>query len=207
MKLYSAPGTCATAIHIALEWIGKPYTVEHLSLKAMKDPEYLQLNPSGVVPTLVSENNIYTEASAILLQLTDLYPDAQLGPQVGEKGRAAFYRWLIYMGGTLHPYFWPHFVPFRFTTDPKGHDNVREASHLLLDAALTQINEHLSKNTFMMGDTKTVADAYIYAMASWGYGLPKPTSEYPYLHQLIQKMALDPGVQAVHIAQGTLPKV
>ena len=25
MKLYSAPGTCATAMHIALEWIGKPY--------------------------------------------------------------------------------------------------------------------------------------------------------------------------------------
>lgn len=29
MKLYSAPDTCATAMHIVLEWIGRPYDVEH----------------------------------------------------------------------------------------------------------------------------------------------------------------------------------
>jgi hypothetical protein len=28
MKLYSAHGTCATAMHISLEWIGEPYEVK-----------------------------------------------------------------------------------------------------------------------------------------------------------------------------------
>ena len=33
MKLYSGPGTCATAMHSVLEWIGQPCEVEHLDLK------------------------------------------------------------------------------------------------------------------------------------------------------------------------------
>ena len=53
MKLYSASGTCATAMHIALEWIGKPYEVENLDFAARKSAEYMKINPSGVVPTLV----------------------------------------------------------------------------------------------------------------------------------------------------------
>ena len=44
MKLYSAPGTCATAMHIALEWIGNPFEVEHLDFAGMKSPEYLKRN-------------------------------------------------------------------------------------------------------------------------------------------------------------------
>jgi len=207
MKLYSAPGTCATAIHIALEWIGQPYEVQHLSLKEMKTPEYMKLNPSGVVPTLVRNDTPLTEASAILLHLTDNFPEAKLGPLLGEEGRDAFYRWIIYMGGTLHPYFWPHFVPFRFTTDKEGHEGVKAASHILLDKAFTNINNHLADKPYMMGEQKTVADAYLYPMASWGYGLPKPTSEYPHIHDLIKRMAEDPAVKLVHEAQGTKPKV
>lgn len=205
MKLYSAPGTCATAIHIALEWIGKPYEVEHLDMKQMKKPDYLKLNPSGVVPTLVIDDQPYLEASAILLHLTDTNPDVNLGPQVGEAGRAEFYRWLIYTGGTLHPYFWPHFVPFRFTTDSDGHDAVRSAAHKLIDKSFTIIDEHLSDRPYMMGEKKTVADAYLYPMASWGYALPKPTSEYPNIHDLITRMADDPAIQNVHDAQGSKP--
>lgn len=207
MKLYSAPGTCATAIHIALEWLGKPYDVEHLDMKQMKEPAYLKLNPSGVVPTLVVNDIPQLEASAILLQLTDSNPQANLGPQAGEEGRAEFYRWLTYIGGTLHPYYWPHFVPFRFTTDSKGHDAVRSAAHALIDKSLTIIDEHLSDRPFMMGEHKTVVDAYLYPMASWGYGLPKPTSQYPNIDALVRHMVDDPAVQKVHRDQGTEPKV
>ena len=28
MKLYSMSGTCAVSVHIVLEWIGEPFTVE-----------------------------------------------------------------------------------------------------------------------------------------------------------------------------------
>ncbi|MCL9783022.1 glutathione S-transferase family protein [Vibrio sp. S4M6] len=207
MKLYSAPGTCATAIHIALEWIGKPYEVEHLSMKQMKEPEYLKLNPSGVVPTFVNNEIPYTEAAAILFHLTDAFPEAELGPAVGGENRAEFYRWISFLSGTLHPYYWLHFVPSRFTTDEEGTEAVQEASHVMIDKALTQIDNHLANRPYMLGEKKSVVDALLYPMASWGYGLPKPTSEYPNIHDLVKRLASEEAVTNVHRSQGTHPKV
>ena len=38
MKLYYAPGTCAVACWIALEWAGADYEVEKLSLIHISEP-------------------------------------------------------------------------------------------------------------------------------------------------------------------------
>lgn len=207
MKLYSAPGTCATAMHIVLEWIGEPYEVEHIDFQTMKSPEYLKLNPSGVVPTLIDGDMALPEGMAILLHLVDQFPEADLGPAPGTAGRNDLHRWLVYLSGTLHPYFWPYFMPMRFTTDGEGHAQVKEASQILVAKALAQIEEHLESKEWMLGDKKSVVDAFLYPMASWAYGFEKPTSEYPNIHRIITKLAADPAVQTVHQAQGTSPKV
>ncbi|KZK88732.1 Glutathione S-transferase GST-4.5 [Pseudovibrio sp. W64] len=207
MKLYSAPGTCATAMHIALEWIGKPYEVEHVDFPTMKSEEYLKLNPSGVVPTLVDGDLTLPEGMAILLHLVDQNPQANIGPAAGTADRVHLHRWLAYLSGTLHPYFWPVFMPMRFTTDANGYDDVKAAAKQLVDKALTQIDQHLEGRDWMVGETKSVADAFLYAMASWAYGFEKPTSEYKNIDALVRKLAADPAVQQVHAAQGTSPKV
>ena len=53
MKLYSKPGACSTADHIALQWTGQPFEVELLTPQSMKEPAFLQVNPTGSVPALV----------------------------------------------------------------------------------------------------------------------------------------------------------
>ena len=207
MKLYSAPGTCATAMHIVLEWIGQPYEVEHLDLKGMKSPEYMRLNPSGVVPTLVDGDLVLPEGMAILLYLVDKYPEIDLGPVADTADRVQLHRWLVYLSGTLHPYFWPYFMPMRFTADKHGHAAVKEASQLLVDKALTLIDRHLTGKMWMVGETRSVADAFLYPMANWAYGFPKSTAEYGNIDRLVHKLAADPAVLRVHAAQGTGPKV
>jgi glutathione S-transferase len=165
-------------MHIALEWIGKPFDVENLDFAGMKSPEYLKINSSGVVPTLVDGDLALPEGMAILLYLVDQNPDANIGPAHGTTDRIELYKWLVYISGTLHPYFWPYFVPQRFTTDPDGHDAVKAASQLLVDKALIQIDAHLEGREWMVGDSKSVADAFLYPMANWAYGFDKSTSEY-----------------------------
>ena len=49
MKLYYAPGTCAVACWIALEWAGADYEVEKVQLGT---DEYRKINPLGAVPAL-----------------------------------------------------------------------------------------------------------------------------------------------------------
>ena len=194
-------------MHIALEWIGKPYEVEHLVFAGMKSPEYLKLNPSGVVPTLVDGDMALPEGMAILLHLVDQNPDANIGPAFGSEDRTELHRWLVYLSGTLHPYFWPFFMPMRFTTDESGYDAVKEASQILVDKALTQIDEHLEGREWMVGESRSVADAFLYPMAGWAYGFAKSTAEYPNIDRIIRKLAADPAVLKVHAAQGTSPKV
>ncbi|MEX3008536.1 glutathione binding-like protein [Hoeflea sp. TYP-13] len=97
-------------------------------------------------------------------------------------------------------------MPMRFTTDENGYESVKDASHILVGKAFTIINDHLEGREWLVGDERSVADAFLYAMASWGYGLAKPTSEYRNIHALMQRMAADPAVLKVHAAQGTSPK-
>ena len=206
MKLYSAPGTCGTAMHIVLEWIGKPYEVEHLDFAGMKSPEYLKLNPAGVVPTLVDDAPL-SEGLAILLKLVDENPEADLGPQVGEAERDQLYRWLAFLSATLHPFFWPYFMPSRYHADDDQAGAIREAAQVRVGVALDVIEANLDGKTWMLGDKKSVVDAFLYPMASWAYGFDKPTSDYPNIHRVIRQLAADPAVQKVHEAQGTTSKV
>ncbi len=207
MKLYSAPGTCATAMHIAMNWIGKPFTIEQPDFAAMKSPEYLKINSSGVVPTLVDDDLILPEGMAILLYLVDQNPDANIGPAFGTANRIELHKWLVYISGTLHPYFWRYFMPMRFTTDENGHDAVKAAAQLLVDKALTKIDQHLEGRDWMVGDRKSVADAFLYPMANWAYGFDNPRSEYKNIDRIVRKLAADPAVLNVHENQRNLPKV
>ena len=79
LKLYTAPGTCALATHIALAEAGAPYTVERLDFKnnQQNSPEYLKINPKGRVPTLVTEHGVLTETPAMLAYVAQTYPQAR----------------------------------------------------------------------------------------------------------------------------------
>ena len=77
IKLFYAPGTCALAPHIVLEWIGEPYDLRKVK---QSDPEYLKLNPLGQVPAMIDgESGVMNQASAILKYLARKYPEAKLG--------------------------------------------------------------------------------------------------------------------------------
>ena len=206
MKLYSAPGTCGTAVHVILEWIGMPYEVEHLDFAGMKSPEYLKLNPAGVVPTLVDDGPL-SEGVAIILKLVDDYPGAGIGPAVGEDGREDLYRWISFLSATLHPFYFPYFMPQRYHADKTQFGAIKDAAQFRVASALDIIEAHLDGKTWMLGDKKSVVDAFLYPMANWAYGFDKPTSAYPNIDRVVRQLADDPAVQKVHLAQGTSPKV
>ena len=206
MKLYSAPGTCGTAVHVILEWIGRPFDVEHLNFASMKSPDYLKLNPAGVVPTLVDDGPL-SEGVAIILKLVDDYPDAGIGPAIGEDGREQLYRWLSFLSATLHPFFFPYFMPQRYHADKAQFGAVKDAAQIRVDSAFAIIEAHLEGKTWMLGDKKSVVDAFLYPMANWAYGFEKSTSTYPNIDRVVRQLAADPAVQRVHRAQGTEPKV
>lgn len=65
-------------------------------------PEYLRINPNGVVPTLVHDGRAILESSVICQYLDEEFPEPPLLP-ADAHGRARARAWLKYFDDVVHP--------------------------------------------------------------------------------------------------------
>ena len=83
--LYNAAhSTCSQKVRICLAEKNLPFEDIKLDLGRAKDhlkPEYLKINPNGVVPTLVDDGNIIIDSSVICEYLDEKYPAIRLTPR------------------------------------------------------------------------------------------------------------------------------
>ena len=66
--LYWSPGTASLCVHWMLIELGEPHELVKVDIEAgeHRKPEYLKLNPGGVIPTLVVEGKPLGEAGQFL---------------------------------------------------------------------------------------------------------------------------------------------
>jgi glutathione S-transferase len=95
--------TCAQKARVCLAEKGLDWESRHLDLRAgdQQEPEYLKLNPKGVVPTLIDGDNVVRESNVILEYLDDEYPDPALRPATS-MGRARMRLWIKRLDEGLH---------------------------------------------------------------------------------------------------------
>lgn len=94
--LYNAPqSTCSQKVRICLWEKDLPFTEKKLDLFKgdQLTPEYKKLNPNGVVPTLINDDEIIIDSSVIIEYLDELYPQVRLSPET-PAGRAHMREWL-----------------------------------------------------------------------------------------------------------------
>lgn len=74
--------TCSQKVRITLAEKGLAWTSHHLDLRKSEQhrPEYLMLNPNGVVPTLIVDGVPIIESSVIIQYLDELVPQPPLRP-------------------------------------------------------------------------------------------------------------------------------
>jgi glutathione S-transferase len=82
-----------------LQWTS--HRVELLEFEHLR-PEYLRLNPNGVVPTLRHDGCVVLESSVICQYLDETFPQPPLLPPEA-YGRARARAWLKYFYDVLHP--------------------------------------------------------------------------------------------------------
>ncbi len=202
MKLFYAPGTCALAPHIALEWTGKPYETE---LAELGSEAFLKINPLGMVPALIDGNSrVMTQADAILKYIDVKFPEADLGVHGGAFEHFEMDEVLAFLTGDFHPAFWPFFVPERFTTstDETDVNAVREASFARIDRVMSHLDSLLDGSVHVVGGKRTIADPYAFAMTRWTANAPKSWRDYPSVKRFMETMLADPGVLTAMKAQG-----
>ena len=100
---HGVTSTCSKRVRITLAEKNVEWESVHLNLARRDnlDPEYLKLNPNGVVPTLVHDGNILYESNFIIEYLDDIFPDPPLRP-ADPYERARMRIWMDRIEHVLH---------------------------------------------------------------------------------------------------------
>jgi glutathione S-transferase len=201
MKLYYMPGACPLAAHIVLEWIGAPFEIVEVKRDALKSPEYLRLNPAGVVPTLVVDDLVITENVAILLYLAETHPAAQLAGD-SPRTRARVNHWLGFLNSDVHQSFKPLFSPERYVRDAAQHADLAMHTKEKLRGLFALADAGLSNCEWLGGSRRCIADPYLYVLLRWARAKAIDLGGMDNLQHFFQRMHADPGVQAAEKAEG-----
>jgi glutathione S-transferase len=95
--------TCSKRVRITLAEKGVKWESRHLVLARRENLEkwYLELNPNGVVPTLVHDGRVLIESVFIIQYLDEVFPDSPLTP-ADPYGRAQMRIWMDRIEHVLH---------------------------------------------------------------------------------------------------------
>ena len=199
MRFYYAPLSCALATHIVLEHIGADYEAERLNLREndQNAPAYLAINPKGRVPALVTEQGILTETPALLLYLAQTYPDAKMAPLDDAFALAQMQSINSWFCSTVHVHHahgargrrWSDDLDAQKTMKAKVAQNMTDCAEL--------IEREILRGPWVMGAQFTVADAYLFTMASWMKGDGVDMARFPKLTDHYARMLEIPAVKKV----------
>jgi glutathione S-transferase len=155
ITLYHAPNSRSSRFVWLLEELGQPYATKIVSIrrgdgKREQDPTYRKIQPHGKVPAIDHNGSIVFESSAIALYLADAFPEAKLGPKIGEPTRGAFVTWLAYYSGVMEPAFVTRSLGFSTTNSSTGWAPTEEI--------LAYVTAQLRRGPYILGDAFSAAD-------------------------------------------------
>ncbi|MDQ3286780.1 MAG: glutathione S-transferase family protein [Pseudomonadota bacterium] len=202
--LHYAPGAASLAVHWLLIELGIPHELRPVNLSAgeQKRPEYLALNPAGVVPTLVIDGEPLAEVGALLMTLADEHATAGLAPPPGDPQRAAYYQWIVHLANAVQPLFRLWWYPHEAAGESNA-DVVQAHVAPRIEAAWERIDAHLgSSGPYLLGERLSAADFHLAMLMRWSRNMPRPAHEWPHLGELARRMKARPSFHALYEREG-----
>jgi glutathione S-transferase len=167
-----------------------------------KSPEYLKLNPNGLVPTLVVDGDPYYECAALAMLLAERHSGAALAPPAGDPRRALYLQWMLHLATTVQPAFRIWFFP-QEGAGPEHVDAAREAARGRIEAAWDRLDAHLAaRGPYVLGERPSVADFYATMLARWSRNMPRPATGWPAIGGLVARMKARPSFAALYAREG-----
>lgn len=164
LTLFHAPGSRATRVRMLIEelGVGDRVTQREVSIPRQdgsggRDPS--NPHPEGKVPALDHDGVVVTETGAVMLMLTDMFPEGGMGPVAGDADRGAYLTWLFWYGSVM---------------EPVMIHQVAGLSHPWLTATFRRMKEMearvsaaLAKGPWLLGERFSAADILIQSPWHW----------------------------------------
>ncbi len=199
MKLYFATGSCGLAPQIALREAEQAFDLIKVDFKTKTTVEgdYFEVTPKGFVPALkLDDGAVITEGAVVLQWIADHNPERKLMPAPGLPERYRALEWLNYIATDMHKGYATLFSPFL--------DEASKARFIdgNLSTRFAYLDEHLSRNDYLLGADFSVADAYLFNILTWSSRVNVDLSAYASIQRFMARMGQRPSVQASLEAEG-----
>lgn len=206
---YGVPHGCSFGSIVALEWSNLPYRLARIDMLS-KPAGYDRLYSSTKTPALLMEDGeVLGESLAILQHIAA----RDLGRGIGftQRGRDfdRLNEALAFLHTEVHGAFGLVWSTFKIAGDDRLKDMLRSRGRNAVAHVLGNLDARLSNRDWLVGDHKTVADAYLAGIARWAENLELfvLARDYPHLNRFMEKLGQDPAVIFAHAVEEEEPAV
>ena len=199
LKLFYAPGACSLASHIALEEAGADYEARRVDFSTAEQtkPDYLAVNPKGRVPALLTDRGVITETPAILTYIAETNPAANLAPRGDAFAFAQLQSFMNYLCSTVHVAHAHGRRGARWADDPAAHEAMKAKVASNMAACFELIENKMFEGPFVLGETYSVADPYLFTIAGWLESDGVDPARFPKILDHRNRMTARPAVARV----------
>jgi len=145
--------------HITLQELGLPFKEEIIDLDTPRSPEYLQINPRGLVPSIIHNGETITESAIVAQFLVDAYPNNTLLPASSDRNGALVRARISFFVDAYSNKVQPHITKaiYRAKTD----DEINQAADDVLAGIVKEVEPLLKDAAPFFGgsDKLTFAEA------------------------------------------------
>jgi glutathione S-transferase len=193
--IYS-PGAGARVAPIAREEAGAEFEAVRKTIaeKAHKRPEYLAINPRGLIPAIEADGLVVTENIAVLTYIGHRWPESGQLPVDDLPALARVFELLSWFATTVHhggfgPIYRARAAGIERLQAEAADDRVR------LRALFHEIDALLAPGPWLLGDRYSLADPYPLTFLRWARRLELDVSEHRHWMEHARRMVERPAVQ------------
>lgn len=206
LRLFYSPGACSLVPHIALEEAGAEFDAVRTPIaeKAHKRPEYLAINPRGLIPAIAVDGRVVTENIAVLAYIGHRWPDSGQLPLGDLPALARVFETLSFFAATVHH---GGFGPI-FRARAAGIE--RPEAELAADRErlrflFGEIDALLAPGPWLLGERYSLADPYPLTFRRWARRLDLDVAGHRHWTAHARRMVQRPAVRRALAREGLDP--
>jgi glutathione S-transferase len=158
------------------------------------EDEYLQRNPTGLVPTIIDGDLTLWESNTIVRYLAASYGAGGLWPE-NPAERALADKWMDYQLGTLFPAFKGALLGLVRTAPEDRNPEKIEASIRATAGVIAVLDAHLEDNDYVAGSSFTMGDIALGSLVYRWLGLDIERPDLPALRSWYERLTDRPAYQ------------
>lgn len=198
---YGVPEGCSFGSIVALEWSGAKYHLCRIQMpEIVSGEDYRRINPVGETPTLMlPDGRMLSESMAILGHVAAKAVDKGLGFEPGSRDDDRLKQMLAFLNTSFFNAFGPLWYAFEHDLADEAKAALRAYGIAKVEKAHAALELMLGGKEWLMGDKRSLADAYFMGVARWNdFHKVVDRAQFPALNSLYQRMLDDPAVRFAH---------